>query len=343
MAIQIQTRRGATSVWNSNNPILAEGEFGYDTTSSGFKIGDGSTTWSGLSYFGGIIDHGNLTGLVDDDHTQYHTDARGDVRYYTETEVDTWRNSVTQTEMGYVNGVSSDIQTQIDTKLSTAQFTVSSGDLQTNIDAKDNYSSWSFAVDGVTKDAITTGDVLDFVGGDNITVTRSADDQITISGAASGVGISNIVEDLSPELGADLDAGQFSIKYDAIPGSDHEAIGEISSWTMGENVVFGDVLYIKTDGELGKSDADGTATMAVICMSIATTVSGSSGEILLSGFVRDDTYTFSIGGDVFASTTAGGVTQTAPVGSGDQVQYLGTATHANRFRFSPISNLAEVA
>jgi hypothetical protein len=57
-----------------------------------------------------------------------------------------------------------------------------SGSLQTNIDGKDAYTSWNFAVDGVTKDAITSGDVLNFVGGDNIAVTRSADDEITISG-----------------------------------------------------------------------------------------------------------------------------------------------------------------
>lgn len=30
---------------------------------------------------GGSNDHGALTGLADDDHTQYHTDARGDARY----------------------------------------------------------------------------------------------------------------------------------------------------------------------------------------------------------------------------------------------------------------------
>ena len=30
---------------------------------------------------GGASDHGALTGLADDDHTQYHTDARGDARY----------------------------------------------------------------------------------------------------------------------------------------------------------------------------------------------------------------------------------------------------------------------
>ncbi len=30
---------------------------------------------------GGVTDHGMLTGLTDDDHLQYHTDARGDARY----------------------------------------------------------------------------------------------------------------------------------------------------------------------------------------------------------------------------------------------------------------------
>jgi hypothetical protein len=38
---------------------------------------------------GGSSDHGELTGLADDDHTQYHNDARGDARYYTQSQVDT--------------------------------------------------------------------------------------------------------------------------------------------------------------------------------------------------------------------------------------------------------------
>ena len=48
---------------------------------------------------GGVTDHGALTGLADDDHAQYHNDARGDARYsllahnhdsvyYTESEID---------------------------------------------------------------------------------------------------------------------------------------------------------------------------------------------------------------------------------------------------------------
>jgi hypothetical protein len=28
----------------------------------------------------GVTDHGALTGLADDDHSQYHNDARGDAR-----------------------------------------------------------------------------------------------------------------------------------------------------------------------------------------------------------------------------------------------------------------------
>jgi DNA-directed RNA polymerase subunit F len=40
-----------------------------------------------ISTGGGVTDHGALTGLADDDHTQYHNDTRGDARYYTQTQL----------------------------------------------------------------------------------------------------------------------------------------------------------------------------------------------------------------------------------------------------------------
>jgi hypothetical protein len=43
---------------------------------------------AGVSSGVGISDHGLLTGLADDDHTQYHNDVRGDARYYTQSQVD---------------------------------------------------------------------------------------------------------------------------------------------------------------------------------------------------------------------------------------------------------------
>lgn len=38
---------------------------------------------------GGVTDHGALTGLSDDDHTQYFNQTRGDARYYTKSQIDT--------------------------------------------------------------------------------------------------------------------------------------------------------------------------------------------------------------------------------------------------------------
>jgi hypothetical protein len=68
----------------------------YSTTMSGsWSCGKESSVFAlddlGNEYdlvTGSGIDHGNLSGLTDDDHPQYHTDARGDARYYTETELD---------------------------------------------------------------------------------------------------------------------------------------------------------------------------------------------------------------------------------------------------------------
>jgi len=44
-----------------------------------FLRDDGS--WQTVAGGPGSTDHGTLTGLADDDHTQYHNDARGDARY----------------------------------------------------------------------------------------------------------------------------------------------------------------------------------------------------------------------------------------------------------------------
>lgn len=50
MATQIQIRRGTAAQWLSANPILIEGELGYETDTNKFKIGNGSSTWTALGY-----------------------------------------------------------------------------------------------------------------------------------------------------------------------------------------------------------------------------------------------------------------------------------------------------
>lgn len=71
----IRFRRDTEARWDSENPILHEGELGYVTDLNNYKIGDGTTRWADLPFVatggGGVSDHGQLTGRTDDDHAQY--------------------------------------------------------------------------------------------------------------------------------------------------------------------------------------------------------------------------------------------------------------------------------
>lgn len=49
----IQLRRDTASDWTSENPVLLEGEAGYELDTGFLKIGDGSTAWTSLDYIGG--------------------------------------------------------------------------------------------------------------------------------------------------------------------------------------------------------------------------------------------------------------------------------------------------
>ena len=50
---QIQFRRGTAAQWTTTNPTLAAGELGFETDTGKFKIGNGSSTWTALSYASG--------------------------------------------------------------------------------------------------------------------------------------------------------------------------------------------------------------------------------------------------------------------------------------------------
>jgi len=63
MAYRIQFRRDTTANWTSINPILLQGEFAYSLDTGFAKIGDGTSTWTQLTYFGGTGPTGP-TGIV---------------------------------------------------------------------------------------------------------------------------------------------------------------------------------------------------------------------------------------------------------------------------------------
>ena len=47
----IEVKRYTAATWTSNNPTLAQGEIGFETDTSRFKIGDGATAWNSLQYY----------------------------------------------------------------------------------------------------------------------------------------------------------------------------------------------------------------------------------------------------------------------------------------------------
>jgi hypothetical protein len=132
------------------------------------------------------------------------------------------------------------------------------------------------------------------------------------------------------------------ITWDQTPGTDHTCTGWKVSATAGENLVFGNMCYLKSDGKYWKADADASGTMPVTAMAAATISADTAGVFLRQGWARDDTLTNTVGGKIFASTTAGGQTQTAPSGSGDQVQVIGLAEHADYFYFNPSLDVLEL-
>lgn len=48
---RILVRRGTATEWTTANPILASGEFGFETNTGKFKVGNGSSNWAALPYF----------------------------------------------------------------------------------------------------------------------------------------------------------------------------------------------------------------------------------------------------------------------------------------------------
>jgi hypothetical protein len=135
MSIRMQQRRGTATVWLANDPILAPGEIGIESDTNKFKIGDGINVWSELDYFSTSIDlsqyatHTEVTSainaLISSAPTALDTinelaAALGDDANYAATVTTALSNKqdkvpgVSDTEIGYLDGVTSNIQTQID-------------------------------------------------------------------------------------------------------------------------------------------------------------------------------------------------------------------------------------
>jgi hypothetical protein len=149
MAIKIQVRRGTAANWTSTNPTLSVGELAFETDTGKIKVGTGSAVWTALPYAGmtptevaaaitaavgnvidlapGALDTLNeLAAAINDDPNFFSTVA---------TSLGTKQDKVSgvsDTEIGYLDGVTSAIQTQLNAKASSTDLSNHASDT-TNI------------------------------------------------------------------------------------------------------------------------------------------------------------------------------------------------------------------
>jgi len=142
------------------------------------------------------------------------------------------------------------------------------------------------------------------------------------------------------------------ILLDTTPASDVSGNGFKGVFTNGNAgaVAFGDVCFMASDGALEFADADQITTMPGLYMALETISAAGSGEWLMLGVARNDSWNWTIGagtlGLIYVSvtaTTGNTLTQTAPSATGDQVQIVGHALSADVMMFNPNYTYIEVA
>lgn len=148
---------------------------------------DYNTEWVDSS--GGSSDHGALTGLGDDDHTQYHNNARGDARYYTQTQLDAGQ---LDTRYFTESEVTSALSGKADTSHTHSIANVTG--LQTALDGKQASGSYAAATHTHTASQVTDfSEAVDdrvsalLVAGTDISLSyNDASNTLTITSTAPG-------------------------------------------------------------------------------------------------------------------------------------------------------------
>lgn len=130
---------------------------------------------------------------------------------------------------------------------------------------------------------------------------------------------------------------------EALAHADHTYEGTVIDDTVGENVVFGDILYMKSDGKWwkGNSSVANSAECPIAAMAVATIVADAAGKILLTGVVYDATFNFVTLGPLYMGADL--PTHTKPSVSGHTVQIIGIALDVDRMIFNPDYTFVEVA
>lgn len=170
-------RRDTSSNWTTKNPIILDGEIILVDTSAGdirVKVGDGTKHYSELPFLDEKINVGTA-------YRALITDASGRLS----------ASSVTSTELGYMSGVTSAVQTQLDNKVPNSR-TINEKALTSNITLS--------AEDVNAQPKITVNGIVQGDGSGNLSAVETINaDLIDLNPAAVGLGNVDNVKQYSAE------------------------------------------------------------------------------------------------------------------------------------------------
>ena len=236
MATRIQVRRGSTSDWNSADPILNEGEIGYNTTLGQIKIGDGESNWSELFY---VVDTSSLGGSLSSYILSTEKSAIGGV-----AELDASKNILAPAGIVF-EGTANDHETTLSVTDPTADRTITFPDVTGTVITTGNLSditnagtfTGNIVIEGATADdhelTLSAGNPTadrtitfpDETGTVQLRVTDVSDTEI---GYLNGV-----TSSIQTQLDARVEESLFDSKGDLLVGSADNTPAKLSVGTNG--------------------------------------------------------------------------------------------------------------
>lgn len=125
---------------------------------------------------------------------------------------------------------------------------------------------------------------------------------------------------------------------DCTPNTDHTAVGDVTStFNAGATITIMDLVRMHSDGEWALTDASAVSTSTgTLAIALAAGTDGNPMKVALPGsYVRDDTWNWTPGAQLFMSLSSGQITATAPSATNEVVRVIGEALTADVIHFLP--------
>ena len=270
---RLAVRHDTAANWTSADPVLAQGEFGYETDTGKIKIGDSATSWTSLSYFADEISNDYV-----DSHLNTDSASTGDFLSWDGSDyVWTIPNSGGAQTFTDLTATSSFTSPGIDDNATTTQLTIEDGSSVFNNDTKvsrahrygtafsvENTSTggkaWELRSTGVDN-LLGTGD-LQFNVDSNSSLTLKADRSAEFSGdlTASGNFTSKGIDDNATSTAITIDSNE-NVGIGATPtyrldvDSDTDIMGRFTSSGGATAVIGGDANVVYLGGAAGGANS----------------------------------------------------------------------------------------